>query len=81
MRRSILHRKGGLILDFILETIETKIEFFEAYDLKTLERKIEEQINNNKALLLNVHAVQHQVTFDPNAGKMLYTASVHFRVK
>jgi Protein of unknown function (DUF2536) len=68
-------------MDFILDKMETKIEFFEAYDLKTLERSMEEQININKALLLEVHTVQHQVTFDPIRNKMLYTALVHYKVK
>ncbi|WP_248924678.1 YrzA family protein [Paenibacillus hamazuiensis] len=68
-------------MGFILDKIDTKIELFEAYDLRTLERKLEEQIDNNKALQLDVHSVQHQVTFDPNAGKMLYTAVVHFKLK
>jgi hypothetical protein len=68
-------------MEFLLDKIETKIEFFEAYDLITLERKIEEQINNNKALLLEVQNVQHQVTFNPNLNKMLYTALVHFKEK
>ncbi|WP_081798468.1 DUF2536 family protein [Paenibacillus darwinianus] len=57
------------------------MEFFEAYDLKTLERAIAVQIDNNKALMLEVYAVSHHVVFDPNAGKMLYSAVVHFRVK
>ena len=68
-------------MDFILDTLETKIEFFEAYDLATLERRIEEQIHNNKALLLDVQAVQHSVTFHPNLNKMLYTAVVHYKIK
>ncbi|MNR08946.1 hypothetical protein D3C85_1251250 [compost metagenome] len=68
-------------MDFILDRIENKIEFFQAYDLKTLEMKINEQIDNNKALLLGVHAIQHHTVFDPNAGKMLYSAVVHFKVK
>ena len=68
-------------MDLFLETIETKIEFFEAYDLKSLERQIETQIDNNKALLLDVRAVQHQATFDPIRNKMLYTAVVHFAKK
>lgn len=68
-------------MDFILDRMETKIEFFEAYDLRTLERQIDEQMNMNKALMLDVHSVQHQVTFDPNKGKMLYSAAVHYRVK
>ncbi|TVY11762.1 DUF2536 family protein [Paenibacillus cremeus] len=68
-------------MDFLLDKIETKIECFQEYDFKLLEQKIEEQINNNKALLLDVHAVQHHVTFDPNRNKMLYTAVVHFKLK
>ncbi|MFB6365057.1 YrzA family protein [Paenibacillus elgii] len=64
-----------------LDKIENKIEFFEAYDLKTLEAKIDTQIENNKALLLDVFSISHQVAFDPNAGKMLYSAVVHFKVK
>lgn len=67
-------------MDLILQSMEDKIECFEAYDLKLLERKIEEQIENNKALLLKVHSISHQVVFDPNAGKLLYTAIVHFKM-
>ncbi|MBP1962176.1 YrzA family protein [Paenibacillus aceris] len=66
-------------MDFILDRIENKIEFFQAYDLKTLEKHINEQIDNNKALMLGVYAIQHHTTFDPNAGKMLYSAVVHFK--
>ncbi|KRE98361.1 hypothetical protein ASG89_04945 [Paenibacillus sp. Soil766] len=68
-------------MDFILDRIENKIEFFQAYDLKTLEEKINDQIDNNKALMLDVYAIQHHIVFDPNAGKMLYSAVVHFKVK
>ncbi|NEW06310.1 YrzA family protein [Paenibacillus sp. SYP-B3998] len=68
-------------MDFKLDRIENKIEFFQAYDLQTLEKKIDDQIDNNKALLLDVFAIQHHVVFDPNAGKMLYSAVVHFKVK
>jgi len=68
-------------MQFTLEQIETKVEFFEAYDLVTLERKIEEQIQNNKALLLDVQAVSHQTTYNPSLNKMLYTAVVHFKRK
>jgi hypothetical protein len=68
-------------MDFLLDRIDNKIEFFQAYDLKTLEKKINEQIDNNKALLLDVYAIQHHIVFDPNAGKMLYSAVVHFKVK
>lgn len=68
-------------MDFILETIESKVEFFEASDLRALERQIQEQIDNNKALLLDVHAVEHQATFNPLTNKMHYTASVLFKRK
>ncbi|MEK8132329.1 YrzA family protein [Paenibacillus filicis] len=68
-------------MEFRLDMIEDKVEFFEAYDLRTLERKVDEQIMNNKALLLQVGSVQHHAAFDPNAGKMLYSAVVHFKVK
>ncbi|MZQ84206.1 DUF2536 family protein [Paenibacillus sp. 5J-6] len=66
-------------MDFILDRIDNKIEFFQAYDLRTLEKQINVQVDNNKALLLSVFAVQHHTTFDPNAGKMLYSAVVHFK--
>ncbi|MCZ8521050.1 MULTISPECIES: DUF2536 family protein [Paenibacillus] len=68
-------------MDFILDKIETKVEFFESYDLSTLERLIEDGINLNKALLLDVHSIQHQVTFHPVRNGMLYTAVVHYRLK
>lgn len=68
-------------MDFILDRIENKIEFFQAYDLKTLEKNINDQVDNNKALMLDVYAIQHNIVFDPNAGKMLYSAVVHFKVK
>ncbi|MDD9267445.1 YrzA family protein [Paenibacillus sp. GCM10023248] len=68
-------------MDFILDRMENKIEFYQGYDLKLLEKQINEQIDNNKALLLDVFAIQHQSAFDPNAGKMLYSAVVHFKAK
>ncbi|MFD0698818.1 YrzA family protein [Paenibacillus sp. GCM10027628] len=68
-------------MEFRLDRIENKIEFFQAYDMKSLEQKIDEQIDNNKALLLDVFAIQHNVVFDPNVGKMLYSAVVHFKAK
>jgi hypothetical protein len=67
-------------MSFFLDKIENKIEFFEAYDLMTLEKKINEQIENNKALLLNVFAISHNVVFHPIHNKMLYSAIVHFKV-
>ena len=68
-------------MEFILDKSDTKIEWFEAYDLKTLEKKIEERIEINKGILLDVHSVQHQTTYDPNRNKMLHTAVVHFKAK
>ncbi|WP_281886430.1 DUF2536 family protein [Paenibacillus sp. YYML68] len=65
-------------MDFRLDRIEDKVELYEAYDLKTLQRQIEEQIDNNKALLLRVRSVQHHAVFQPNANKVLYTAVVHY---
>jgi hypothetical protein len=35
----------------------------------------------NKARLLRVKQVQHQVTFDSVRNKMLYSAVVHFAVE
>ncbi|GGF95103.1 YrzA family protein [Paenibacillus abyssi] len=68
-------------MSFSLSRIENKIEFFEAYDLITLEQKINIQIENNKALLLDVFSISHNAVFDPNANKMLYSAVVHFKAK
>jgi hypothetical protein len=67
-------------MDFKFDLIEDKIEFFEGYDLKTLEKKINEQIDHNKALLLSVHSVSHQMHVDEN-GKPFYSAVVHFKAK
>jgi len=69
------------MMGFMLDKIEDKVEFFEAFDLKTLEKRIDEQIEMNKALLLSVHRVEHQATFHPLHNKMLYTAVVHFKAK
>jgi len=66
---------------FNLELIHDKIELFEAYDAKTLEKKMDQQIENNKALLLEVSSVTHNVVYSPIAEKMLYTAIVHFKAK
>ncbi|NIK68409.1 MULTISPECIES: YrzA family protein [unclassified Paenibacillus] len=68
-------------MEFRLDLIDDKVEFFEASDLRTLELKIERQIENNKALLLQVHQVQHQAAFNALTGKMLYSAVVHFKAK
>lgn len=63
-----------------LDLMDDKIEFFEAGDLNTLEKKIEKQIEVNKAILLEVHSVSHQMAFDQE-GKLFYSAVVHFKRK
>lgn len=68
-------------MDFRLDLIETKIECFEASNMQSLETQIAQAIEINKALMLDVHAVSHQATYDPRSEKMKYTAIVHFRLK
>lgn len=63
-----------------LDFIEDKIEFFEAGELGTLEKKINEKIEHNKAIMLSVHSVSHQMHADAD-GKRLYSAVVHFKLK
>jgi hypothetical protein len=65
-------------MEITLDIIKDKVECLQAYDFRELERAIEERIGMNKALLLRVKHVQHQVTFDPLRNKMLYSAVVHF---
>lgn len=62
------------------DLIEDKIEFFEALDIKELEKKINEKIEYNKAIMLQVHSVSHQMHVDEN-GKNFYSAVVHFKLK
>lgn len=61
-----------------LQSIDDKIEFFEATSLQALEKKIEEQIINNQALLLRVKSVSHSVYLHPQTSQPMYTAVVHF---
>ncbi len=68
-------------MEFRLDLMETKIEFFEANQLQILEQQIAKHIDMNKALMLDVHSVQHQVTFHPGTEKMIYSAVVHFKIK
>lgn len=75
----ILIVRGDSHMEFKLEKIRDKVEFFQAYDMKSLEKRIDGQIENNKVLMLEVHSVQHQVAFDPDSGRPLYTAVVHFK--
>ncbi|GGO06597.1 DUF2536 family protein [Saccharibacillus kuerlensis] len=65
-------------MDLILDNIKDKVECLQAYDFNELERAIEMRIEVNKALMLRVKNVQHQVTFDPLRSKMLYSAVVQF---
>ncbi|GKU81365.1 YrzA family protein [Niallia sp. NCCP-28] len=67
-------------MDFHLDIIEDKIEFFEADNLKTLEKKITEQIDINKGIFLGVHSVSHQMAISDN-GRPYFTAVVHFKAK
>ncbi|ANS73227.1 hypothetical protein AWM70_00370 [Paenibacillus yonginensis] len=66
-------------MNITLDTIQDKVEFFQAYDLKVLEKTIEERIDINKALMLKVHSVQHQAAFDPVRNQLQYSAVVHFK--
>jgi hypothetical protein len=62
------------------DLIEDKIEFFEAVDLKGLEKKIAGQIELNKAILLSVHSVSHQMHVNEK-GQTYFSAVVHFKRK
>ncbi len=64
-------------MDFQLDFLKDKIEFFEASSLKELEQKIQKQIEHNQAILLTVHSVSHQTTVIDD--QILYTAVVHFK--
>ncbi|MGM9987665.1 MAG: YrzA family protein [Bacillaceae bacterium] len=68
-------------MKFTLDIIEDKIEFFEASNLATLEKKINDQIEANKAILLTVHSVSHQLYVHPETNKKFYSAVVHFKSK
>lgn len=67
-------------MSFNLSLIEHKIECFEAYNFKELERKIDQQIENNKALLLEPVTIQHQTLYHPELQKIVYTAIIHFKL-
>ncbi|MBD8069241.1 YrzA family protein [Bacillus sp. PS06] len=67
-------------MEFKLDFIQDKVEFFEAYDLKTLEKKINEQIEHNKAIMLMVQNVSHQMHIDED-GRKFFSAVVHFKAK
>lgn len=72
--------EGMINLNFQLDFIEDKVEFFEATKLDDLEKKINDQIETNKAIMLEVHHVAHQMHIDEN-GKRFYSAVVHFKLK
>ncbi|HAQ06025.1 MAG TPA: DUF2536 domain-containing protein [Bacillus bacterium] len=67
-------------MEFHFDLIEDKVEFFEALDLKTLEKNINQRIEINKAIMLSVHHVSHQMHMDEN-GRLFYSAAVHFKTK
>lgn len=67
-------------MEFKLDLIEDKVEFFEASSLQDLEKKIQQKIDQNKAIMLSVHNVSHQVYTTPE-GKPTYTAAVHYKLK
>ncbi|MFS0780825.1 DUF2536 family protein [Bacillus sp. 1P06AnD] len=67
-------------MDFSLDLIEDKIEFFESTSLKGLEQDIQRQIDHNKAILLQVESVSHQMHVSEH-GDRLYSAVVHFKQK
>jgi hypothetical protein len=68
-------------MKFSLEQIEDKIEFFEATSLQTLEKRIQDKVDHNRAILLAVHHVSHQAVLEPKTGQPYYTAVVHFKNK
>lgn len=68
-------------MNFTLDHIEDKIEFFEATSLKALEKVIQEKIDHNRAILLHVHHVSHQVAMEPKSNNRIYSAVVHFKRK
>lgn len=63
-----------------LDLIDDKIEFFEAEDLNSLEEKIQARIEVNKAIMLQVHSVSHQM-YVSEEGRRFYSAVVHFKLK
>lgn len=67
-------------MQFQLDLIEDKVEFFEANDLVTLEKKIAEKIEQNRAILLSVYSVTHEMQIDAD-GRRHFSAVVHFKRK
>lgn len=62
-----------------LQTIRDKVEFFESLSLEQLEADIQKKIEQNEAMMLGVHHVQHHVHTRSENGRSIYTAVVHFR--
>ncbi|GLY10042.1 DUF2536 family protein [Pseudobacillus badius] len=67
-------------MQFHLDLIEDKVEFFEASSLAALEKKIAEKIEQNRAILLSVHSVTHQMQMDADGHKH-FSAVIHFKAK
>lgn len=65
-------------MNFQLDIIKDKIELFEAASIKELEKKINDQIVHNQAILLTVHSVSHQMHVT-DEGQRFYSAVVHFK--
>jgi hypothetical protein len=65
-------------MNFQLDIIKDKIELFEAQTIKELEKKINDQIVHNQAILLSVHSVSHQMHVTEE-GHRFYSAVVHFK--
>jgi hypothetical protein len=68
----------GFQLD--LKLFEDKIEFFEAESSKNLEEEIQTQIEINKAIMLQVQSVSHQM-YVSEEGRRFYSAVVHFKAQ
>ncbi|MBS2969787.1 DUF2536 family protein [Metabacillus sp. KIGAM252] len=65
-------------MNFQLDYLKDKVEFFEAASIKELEKRIAEQIDHNKAILMEVHSVSHQMHVLED-GRRFYSAVVHFK--
>lgn len=64
-------------MSFTFEMLEDKVEFFEVR-LSFFRTKISEQIDNNKALMLEVHHISHQMVMDPESKRPYYSACCSF---
>lgn len=67
-------------MDFQLDILKDKVEFFEADTIKNLEKQIQQQIEVNRSILLEVHNVSYQMHAAED-GRRLYSAAVHFKAK